>query len=185
MFGKVTRSARAVVVAAMERAQAEGTSQISEDHLLAALLHDQTIQPLFPQLTLPNEAASIMAAITRARRRGGLSSADSRALAGVGIDLDSVIGEVEATLGEGAMDSRRRTRRRRLGPFMSEAAAQAVQGARQQASALGDRDVTAEHLLLGVLAQPGLSADILAERDVTLATVLKALDARRRPEARP
>jgi len=80
----------------------------------------------------------------------------------MGIDLDGVVAAAERELGHGALTAgpRRSGGRRRLAPAAREALACAL----RQARALGDRELRAEHLLLGVLAQRAdrVPADVLA-----------------------
>jgi hypothetical protein len=52
-----------------------------------------------------------------------------------------------------------------------------LNAAQWQKAARGDRQTTARHRLLGLLAQPGLVADALAARGITLASVLQTMDA--------
>jgi hypothetical protein len=60
---------------------------------------------------------------------------------------------------------------------MSPEAVAVLSAAQRQKTALGDRQTAARHLLLGLLARPGLLADALAARGVTLASVLQAMEA--------
>ena len=60
---------------------------------------------------------------------------------------------------------------------ISPGAVAVLNAAQRQRAARGDRRTTARHLLLGMLAQPGLIADALAARGITLASVLQAMDA--------
>jgi hypothetical protein len=118
--GKLTSSAGAVIADALERARAEGTSRIAEEHLFAALLANPGSRPLFGRLGGPDEAEAVWAEVRGARRRGGLTASEQEALADLGIDLDEVVARVEAQLGEGALDgtrtSARRGRRASLSP---------------------------------------------------------------------
>ena len=52
-----------------------------------------------------------------------------------------------------------------------------LNAAQRQKAARGDRQTTARHLRLGLLVHPGLLADALAARGITLAGVLQAMDA--------
>lgn len=91
-----------------------------------------------------------------------------------------LVARAEAELGEGALDDTGRVRRGWGAPVVSVAVRRALQAAQRQASARGDRDLSPEHLLLGLLAAPGVVADVLGRRGVTVPTVLTALDARQR-----
>ncbi len=98
---KLTPAARAAISDAVTRANNEGTSQAREEHLLAAVLADPAsdivLRPLNPEL----DVDAILAEVRRARRRAGLRAGEVEALAGLGINLDDVVGRVEAELGEG------------------------------------------------------------------------------------
>lgn len=176
MPGKFGSSAGAVIADALVRARAEGTGQIGEDHLFAALLADPDSRPLFGGLGSPAEAEAVCAEVRQARRRGGLTASEQEALAGLGIDLDDVVARVEAQLGEGALDDTRTSGRRGWRVSMSPEAVAVLNAAQRQKAARGDRRTTARHLALGLLSQPGLFADALAPRGVTLAAALEAMD---------
>jgi ATP-dependent Clp protease ATP-binding subunit ClpA len=167
-------SAGAVIADALVRARAEGTSRIGEEHLFAALLANPDSGPLLGRLGGPGEAEAVRAEVREARRRGGLTAGEEQALAGLGIDLDEVVARVEARLGAGALDSASVPARR---ASVSPEAVAVLNAAQRQKAARGDRQTTARHLLLGLLAQPGLLADALAARGITLAGVLQAMDA--------
>lgn len=174
MAGKFGSSAGEVIADALVRARAEGTSRIGEDHLFAALLASPDSGPLLGQLGGPEQAEAVRTEVREARRRGGLTAGEEQALAGLGIDLGEVVARVEARLGAGALDlPPRRSRRTSVSP---EAVA-VLNAAQRQRTARGDRRTTARHLLLGLLAQPGPLADALAARGITLAGVLRAMDA--------
>jgi ATP-dependent Clp protease ATP-binding subunit ClpA len=175
MAGKFTSSASAVIADALQRARAQGTSRIGEEHMLAALLDNPDSQPLLGGIGGPEQAAAVWAEVARARRRGGLSAGERQALAGLGIDLDEVVARVEARLGEGALSPTPARGGRRVS--MSREVVSGLTAAQRQKSARGDRRTTARHLLLGLLAQPGPLADALAARGITLAGALAVMDA--------
>ena len=161
MFERFTTAARTAVTTAADAARAGGTHEISVDHLLAALLP-------------PDVAREVLADLAAARRRGGLSDVDARALAELGIDVDAVVAAAERELGDGVLAATARSGGRlRLAP----AARAALTAALRQARALGERELRTEHLLLGVLAQrvDRVPADVLASRGVTMATVITGL----------
>jgi ATP-dependent Clp protease ATP-binding subunit ClpA len=169
-------SARAVIADALGRARAEGTSQIGEEHLFAALLASPDSRPLLGRLGGPEQADAVWAEVRQARRRGGLTAGEQQALAGLGIDLDEVIARVEARLGAGALDGTRAPARPARRVSMSPGAAAVLNAAKRQKAGRGDRHIAAGHLVLGMLAQPGLFADALAARGITLGTALEAMD---------
>jgi ATP-dependent Clp protease ATP-binding subunit ClpA len=175
--GRFDSSAGTVIAGALARARAEGTSRIGEEHLFAALLASPDTGPLLGQLGQPEQAAAVWAEVREARRRGGLTTAEERALAGLGIDLDEVVARVEAGLGEGALDGAQPPSRRSRRASASPEVVAVLNAAQRQKAARGDQRTTARHLLLGLLAQPGLLADALAARGITLAGVLQTMDA--------
>jgi hypothetical protein len=170
-------SGGAVIADALVRARADGTSRIGEEHLFAALLANPDSSPLLGELDGADQAEAVRAEVREARRRGGLTAGEERALAGLGIDLDQVVARVEAQLGAGALDGGRARARPGRRASMTPEAVAVLNAAQRQRSALGDRQTAARHLLLGLLAQPGLVADALAARGITLAGVLQAMDA--------
>jgi len=134
---------------------------------------------LLGQLNLFGQEDAIMAEIRRARRRGGLSAIDADALTDLGIDLDQVVDRVETQLGAGALDDDGHAPRRTLrGPAVSSSVKNVLQAAQRQATARGERDLTVEHIMLGLLVEPGIAADTLAVRGCTVPTALAALDKR-------
>jgi hypothetical protein len=143
-----------------------------------ALLANPDSGPLLGQLGGPDGAEAVQADVREARRRGGLTTGEEQALAGLGIDLDEVVARAEARPGAGALDISVPARRSRRASISPEGVA-VLNAAQRQKAARGDRQTTARHrhLLLGLLAQPGLLADALAARGITLAGVLQAMDA--------
>lgn len=178
MSQKITPAARAVISEAVTRAHGEGSRQVREEHLLVAVLSDPAsntvLRPLSPDL----DVDAVVAEVGLARRRAGLSAGEVEALAGLGIDLDEVVGRVEATLGEGALAPASGSRSGWRGPAVSQEFQLVLLASSRQALARGDRALDVEHLLLGLLAQPGLAADALARQAVTLTAVLGVLEAR-------
>jgi hypothetical protein len=104
---------------------------------------------------------------------------DAGALAAMGIDLDAIRARVEARFGPGALDHRRRRMCRRgpgvrggALPFAPESK-KVLELALREATALGDRHIGPEHVLLGLscderlpvrLDRPALVAAIQAGR---------------------
>jgi ATP-dependent Clp protease ATP-binding subunit ClpA len=172
---RLSQESRAVIVDAVERSRREGAREARVEHLLTAVLAHRDGQSL-----LAGEgpgADELLDDIREARRRGGLSTGDVEALADIGVDVAALVDRVEAELGEGALD---RTRSRPLpawrGPSVSADLTAVLVAADRQARDAGEGGVTVAHLLLGLLAQPGLVADTLGRHGITWATVREGLN---------
>lgn len=168
MFERFTKQARAVVVRAQEEATAQSSERIGADHLLIALAggHDEASRVL--------EGLGLSAPTLRAERRE-TDGLDAEALASIGIDLEEVRRRVEATFGPGALGKRRLGHR----PF-TPAARKALELSFREAIALNEKHIGAEHLLLGVLRDPGDGVGALLRRrgtapDTVHAAILEAL----------
>ncbi|MFI8355306.1 Clp protease N-terminal domain-containing protein [Streptomyces cyaneofuscatus] len=178
MFERFTQGARATVKGAVAQAERTGAGSVTEEHLLLALLEQEGSRASFAlaALGLSGRRTSLDASFTEARRRGGLTKADTEALAGIGIDVDAIVGRVEGAHGEGALDADRGSRRWWSGhrPF-TPGAKSILEKSLRVALGRGDRFIGEEHLLLALTAAPGTVADVLAEHGATYATVHRAL----------
>ncbi|MEV4878753.1 Clp protease N-terminal domain-containing protein [Streptomyces cyaneofuscatus] len=178
MFERFTQGARATVKGAVAQAERVGAGSVTEEHLLLALLEQEGSRASFAlaALGLSGRRASLDASFAEARRRGGLTKADTEALAGIGIDVDVVVGRVEGAHGEGALAAGRGGRRWWSGhrPF-TPGAKSILEKSLRVALGRGDRFIGEEHLLLALTAAPGTVADVLAEHGATYATVHRAL----------
>ncbi|MCT6780255.1 Clp protease N-terminal domain-containing protein [Streptomyces sp. CS7] len=179
MFERFTRGARATVKGAVAQAERAGAGSVTEEHLLLALLEQEGGRASFAvtALGLHDRRASLDAAFAEARRRGGLTRADTDALAGIGIDLGAIVSRVEGAHGEGALDADRRGRRWWWSghrPF-TPGAKTVLENALRVALGRGDRFIGEEHLLLAFTAKPGVVADVLAEHGATYTAVQRAL----------
>ncbi|MEV5203339.1 Clp protease N-terminal domain-containing protein [Streptomyces sp. NPDC053720] len=175
MFERFTRSAREVVTGAVAHAERTDAASVTEEHLLLALLDRQEGRAAFAaaSLGLVDRRASVEAELATARRHGGLTRADTDALAGLGIDVTEIVARVEEAHGEGALDrARRRGARRR--PF-GRGAKGILTRALRIAAGRGDRFIGDEHLLLALTACPGVAAEVLAAHGATYGTVNRAL----------
>jgi ATP-dependent Clp protease ATP-binding subunit ClpA len=166
MFNRFTRPARAVVERAQEEAVALGADRIGTEHLLLGLAMEQSA--VLDPLGLSH--ATLRAELERAG--GGL---DADALASIGIDLEEVRRRVEESFGPGAL-GRRRSGHRRFSP----GAKKALELALREALVLDDRHIGAEHILLGVMRDPGeLVAELLRRHGSTPEAVRAAVLAAR------
>lgn len=172
---KLSSSAAAVIADAVARAQAEGSTEVREEHLFAALLSDPDGRRLLGGLGGPEGAEAVRAEVQRARRSAGIGAREQEALAELGIDVDELVARVEARLGEGALDATRTSPRRRGRLSMSSEALAVLGTAHKQKRARGDREFTAPHLVLGLVAAPGPFADALNARGITVTGVTEAL----------
>jgi ATP-dependent Clp protease ATP-binding subunit ClpA len=169
MFERFTKAARAAVERAAEDAAALGAERVGPEHLLlgVAATDGHVLEDLglgYPVLRAELE-----------RTGGGL---DADALAAIGIDLGEVERRVEASFGAGAL--RGRGGRTRFAPK----AKKALELSLREALALGDRGIGGEHVLLGVLRDPGERVRRLLERHgQSPETVRAAVLAARAPTA--
>ncbi|WP_406117130.1 Clp protease N-terminal domain-containing protein [Streptomyces anulatus] len=178
MFERFTRGARAAVKGAVAQAERAGADSVTEEHLLLALLEQEGGRTSFAvtALGLHDRRASLDAAFAEARRRGGLTRADTDALADIGIDIGAIVSRVEGAHGEGALAAGRTGRRWWSGhrPF-TPGAKTVLENSLRVALGRGDRFIGEEHLLLALTAKPGVVADVLAEHGATYAAVQRAL----------
>ncbi|MEU2562194.1 Clp protease N-terminal domain-containing protein [Streptomyces longispororuber] len=175
MFEQFTKNARAVVTGAVTHAERTDAEAVDESHLLLSLLDRQGSRASFALAALgaDRRREEIARELAEARRRGGLSQADTEALAGLGIDVEEVVARVEQAHGAGVLASAGATRGRwgfgswsGRRPFTREAKGTLVSALRI-ATARGDRTIGDEHLLLALTTRPGVVAEVLADRGVT------------------
>ncbi|MFJ6695555.1 Clp protease N-terminal domain-containing protein [Streptomyces sp. NPDC091272] len=181
MFERFTESARRTVTGAVEQAERLDSPEITEEHLLLSLLETAEGRALFAltALGVRDRREEVAQALAAARRRGGLSKAETDALADLGIDVDAIVRKVEETHGEGAMansptgagvpdlePARSRGRRRRKlldhRPFTPEAKKVLEQSLRV-ALGRGDKHIGEEHLLLALAVRPGVVSEVLTD----------------------
>ncbi|MFF3483416.1 Clp protease N-terminal domain-containing protein [Streptomyces sp. NPDC002701] len=107
MFERFTKDARAVVLGAVGHAERLDAQTVEEQHVLLALLDREASRGSFAltSLGLGGRRASVERALAEARRRGGLSRADTDALSGLGIDVAAIVSRVEEAHGEGALEA--------------------------------------------------------------------------------
>lgn len=178
MFERFTKGARTTVTGAVTWAERAGADRVTEEHLLLALLDQKGSRSSFAlaSLGVTGRRASLEAALAEARRRGGLTRADTEALAGIGIDVSEIVARVEVAHGEGALAGGRGIRRRWSGHRGFTTGAKSVlEKSLRIALGRGDHFIGEEHLLLALTALPGVAADVLAEHGATYTTVERAL----------
>lgn len=86
MTGKLTRSAREVIVDAMGRAHSDAAGEVREEHLLAAVITDPDMRPLLTKVGGLSDAAALLAEVKQSRRRAGVSPVETDALAQFGVE---------------------------------------------------------------------------------------------------
>ncbi|MGW1804514.1 Clp protease N-terminal domain-containing protein [Streptomyces sp. NPDC002078] len=178
MFERFTKDAREVVKGAFVHCERSGEETVGAEHLLLALLDRDGSRASFAlaALGLGERKASVRQALDEARRCGGLSRADSDALAGLGIDVSEIVARVEEVHGVGAMsgdleDRRRRGRR----PGFGRGARTVLERSLRVAVGHRDRHIGDEHLLLALTVLPGVVGEVLADHGVTHASVTRVL----------
>lgn len=169
MFERFTKAARAVVEQAVDEAGALGAEHVGPEHLLLGLAAADA--GVLDGLGL--DYATLRADV---QRSGG--ALDAEALASIGIDLGEVERRVEASFGPGAL--RGRGGRVRFAPKSKKA----LELALREALALGDRGIGSQHLLLGLMRDPGERVrGLLAQHGVTPEAVRAAVLAARKRAA--
>lgn len=171
MLIRLTRGARSVVARAYECAVRDEVSEIGEVHLLEAVLDNEEGKILLEAVAGEAERAQIRAEIEQARRKGGLTETETDALAGLGIDADAIVRQIEEQLGEDVLGESGPGSARRWRPAMSGTALRALEEAERHLRGAGGRSLTVEHLALGLVSAPSVVAESLARRGVTVATV--------------
>jgi ATP-dependent Clp protease ATP-binding subunit ClpA len=165
MFERFTDDARQAIVAAQQEAGALRHGWIGTEHvLLGVLVTGGDGAELLAGFGV--DAQGVRDDVVRLIGRGD-DDIDPDALATLGIDLDAVRERVEKAFGPGALSRPGGCGGART-PFTARAK-KAIELAFRDATALGARDIRAEHLVLGLLREgDGVAAQVLATRGVTL-----------------
>ncbi|MYW67481.1 peptidase [Streptomyces sp. SID8379] len=176
MFERFTEAARSVVKGAVEHAERERAERVDEGHLLLALLDRRGSRGAFVLDALgagdEGRRAAIGQAVGVARRRAGLSRADTEALAEFGIDVDEIVTRVEQAHGVGVLTGGRKLGGRRT--FTREAK-KVLESSLKVALAHGDRAIGDQHLLLALASRPGMASEALAGHGVTVEGIERVL----------
>ncbi|GHB41975.1 peptidase [Streptomyces viridiviolaceus] len=178
MFERFTKDARAVVQGAVECAERAKASTVDAEHLLLALLEREGSRGSFALAALGagERKESVRQALEDARRRAGLSQAETDALAGLGIDVSEIVARVEEAHGVGAMSGGRTDKGRRPGrPGFGRGAKDVLEKALRVAVARRDRHIGDEHILLALTVRPGVPAEVLADHGVTHESLTRVL----------
>ncbi|MEV7143272.1 Clp protease N-terminal domain-containing protein [Streptomyces tauricus] len=197
MFERFTKDARAVVLGAVGHAERLEAEAVEEQHMLLALLDREASRASFAltSLGLAGRRESVQRALAEARRRGGLSRADTDALSGLGIDVSAIVSRVEEAHGEGALEAAHgNTKGHGKGdgndsgrgkgwwsglvggrrPF-ARGAKDVLTESLRMALAQQDRHIGDEHLLLALAARPGVPSEVLADHGVTYVALRRVL----------
>ncbi|GGR67834.1 peptidase [Streptomyces aureoverticillatus] len=183
MFERFTRGARDVVTGAVEQSERAGADAIDDGHLLLALLDREGTRAsfAFAALGADRRREDITRALAEAQRRGGLTQAETEALAGLGIDLEEIVSRVEQTHGAGALAGvGARRERKGIAAWIGHRsftrdAKDTLERALRIATARRDRSIGDEHILLALTTRPGVTAEVLADHGVTRMTVERVL----------
>lgn len=179
MFERFTKGARAVVTGAVAQAERTASREVTDEHMLLALLDSQGTRSAFAfaSLGILDRRESVESGLADARRRGGMSQADTAALAEIGIDLAQIVSKVEDAHGAGAMGvggeppKRGWTSHKKFTP----AAKKTLEQSLRVALGRGDKEITDGHILLALTARPGVVSDVLADHGGTYGAVERAL----------
>ncbi len=188
MFERFTESARAAVVGAQSEARSLGHGWIGTEHLLLAVLADESSEVTSALHGLGLDVGRVRAQVLA---EVGAGVDDEAALRDLGIDLGAVRQRVEQRFGPGALDAPppRRRRRRFLGrrrppvpcgspsghiPFTPRAK-KSLERALREAAAQRSRDIRATHLVLGLMREEGLAARVVTRLGVPPDAVRQAV----------
>ena len=179
MFERFTKDARGVVQGAVEHAEAAGAGTVEPEHLLLALLDREGSRASFALAALGagEHRDAVRQELRDARRRAGLSRAETEALAGLGVDVGEIVARVEEAHGAGALsaDDRKGGRRWSGHRSFSRGAKEILEKALRVAVARRDRHIGDEHLLLALVLRPGVPAEVLAGHGVTHESLTRVL----------
>jgi ATP-dependent Clp protease ATP-binding subunit ClpA len=163
MFNQFARAARLAVLEAVREAEAGQATEVTDEHLLLALVNQGETTSSGWLRTAGVTASKVDEAFRTAERKAGLTDADAaRLLAELGIDLDEVVAHVEQALGENALASPGATGPRRNRVPFAPSAKDVLRGALIQARSLRQKGLRDEHLLLALAADDGVAGQLLA-----------------------
>ncbi|MGW0436275.1 Clp protease N-terminal domain-containing protein [Micromonospora sp. NPDC003197] len=196
MFERFTAAARETVINARITAQQLNHAKVGTEHLLLALLAEETSIAATVLRQAGLDQTQVRANVVRLA--GGqsqiLGDEDAAALQTIGIDLDAVLARIEESLGPEALavPPPPTSRRERLWPWQrtgqgdgsgsvgrspgfSPRAKKTLELALREAIHLRHRHIGTEHILLGLLRDDaGLAGTVLAEAGLTAETLRTA-----------
>ena len=145
MFERFTADAREAVVQAQTEARTLGADRIGTEHVLLGALRTPDTVATRALARLGVDRAEVLAAV----RALPPHSIDADALAGVGIDLDAVRAQVEASFGPGALDAVPSRAKAGHLPFETSGK-KLLEVSLREAIRYKHRHIDTGHLLLGV-----------------------------------
>src|SRR6478672_8490957 len=169
MLERFTKAARLTVAESVEVATRATAGEVRPEHLLRALIDNDTCLAVRVLDGLGAPAGSIAAELDRRRMQyvDGLDADDAEALQAIGIDLDEVVRRIDRHLG---------TPRSRRRPPFSRGSKKVLALALREAISLGHNYIGTEHLLLGLARQEDrVVADTLASFGVERAALRSAV----------
>ncbi|MEV5337789.1 Clp protease N-terminal domain-containing protein [Streptomyces sp. NPDC052676] len=180
MFERFTKDAREVVKGAVAHAGRESARTVDAGHLLLALLDREASRGSFVLAALGADSRreSVTGALAEARRRAGLSQAETEALAGLGIDVGEIVARVEEVHGAGAMSGSPKEKAwwGSGRPSFGREAKEVLEKSLRIALARRDKSIGDHHILLALTARPGVAAEVLADHGVTYESAVRVLD---------
>lgn len=157
--------AREAVRRARGFAAGHGTRRTGCEHLVYALFADEgsTANTLTGNRI---RMTDLERGFVRARRRGGIGDDEERWLRGLGIDVDTLVQQVEARFGAGALDPSAATSTKSWPTYDSDVK-QILVGSLREAQETRDRRIGERHLLLALLREHGTARQVLGSLGVT------------------
>ncbi|TDB94666.1 Clp protease, partial [Micromonospora fluostatini] len=168
MFERFTHRSREVVHRALDEARADGHQPVGTQHLLLALLADESSLAARVLADAGLDADDLRGRIRRHTEAGGpdLGPADAAALREIGIDLTAIVARIEESFGPDALRAaapaprgRWFRRSRPGGGTFAPRSKKVLELSLREAIRLRHRHIGTEHILLGLLREgDGLAA---------------------------
>ncbi len=157
MFERFTRSARAAVAWAEEAGRRDGVDHIESGYVLLGAVNVEQSVAARALARLGIDPGLLAERVHSLDARG--DTLDAEALAGIGIDLETVRAQVEATFGDGALEPAAEQRRRPKAhvPF-DPAAKKMLELALREAIRFTSKGIDTGHLLLAAARLDGATA---------------------------
>lgn len=193
MFARFSTGTQKVVVRAQAEARELRHNWIGTEHLLLGLLNQEETRLAQLMTSYRITPEKIRTSVIEILGPGVPDKPDAEALGTIGIDLEAVRRQIEASFGKGALE---RTATRRTGnrkglasasflrrpctyadqPRLTPRAKKALHRAFREAGGVRGRTVEPEHVLLGILSETqGLAARLLEPSGLTYSRARSAL----------